>query len=341
MVHISQTELSSFRTGFAGQILAPSDPPYLEAAGLYDRMIEDRPALIAQCAEVQDVVRAVNFGRDLGLEIAVRGGGHAPAGFATADGGLVIDLRRMNAVSIDPGQRTAKVAGAATIAELDAAAEAHGLATTGARSSTVGVIGFALGGGNGWLDRKFGLACDNLLSAELVTADGAVIQASDDVNPDLFWGLHGGGGNFGVVTSLTLRLHPLPVTTAMLLLWPPEQGPTVLRSYRDFMESAPDDVGGGAVYMMAPDEEFVPQHLIGKLALAVLVVYPGTETEARTAVADLLQLRHEGGLIAEMPFADIQSMLDDPPDYRTYWSAASLRAMPDEPSMWSTPEHSG
>jgi FAD/FMN-containing dehydrogenase len=329
-VQISQTALNGLREGFAGQILVPGDSIYSEAGGLYNTMIEARPAVIAQCADVQDVVRAVNFGRDLGLEIAVRGGAHSVVGYATADGGLVIDLRRMNAVSVDPEARTAPVAGGATAAELDRATGQHGLATTGARGSTVGVAGFTLGGGNGWLDRKFGLACDNLVSAELVMADGSVIRASDDENPDLFWGLHGGGGNFGVVTSLTLQLHELPSTTAVLLLWAPQAAPDVLRAYRDFMESASDEVGGGALYLTAPDLEFVQKHRVGKLTLAVLVVYAGTETEARKATAAMLELRHEGELIAEMPYADIQCMFDDPPDYRNYWSATSLKAMLDE-----------
>jgi FAD/FMN-containing dehydrogenase len=293
-------------------------------------MIERRPGVIAQCANVQDVRRAVQFGRDLGLEIAVRGGGHGVAGRSLTDGGLVIDLRRMHAVAVDAEARTATVAGGATMSHLDRATEPYGLATTGGRVSTTGVGGFILGGGGGWLDRKFGLACDNLLSVELVTADGSVVRASEDEHPELFWALHGGGGNFGVATVFTLRLYELSSVTAMLLLWQPEAGPDVLHAYRDFIASAPDEVGGGAIFLTGPAEAFVPAHIVGKLACAVLVVYAGPEAAARQVAAPLLALGHAGELIAEMPYADFQCMLDDPPGYRNYWSAEYLDAFPDE-----------
>jgi FAD/FMN-containing dehydrogenase len=192
------------------------------------------------------------------------------------------------------------------------------------------VGGFTLGGGSGWLDRKFGLACDNLLSVELVTADGRIVRASDNENPELFWALHGGGGNFGVATSFTFRLHELPSVTAMLLLWRPEAGSDVLRTYRDFIASAPDEVGGGLIYLTGPEAEFVPKTLIGKLALAVLVVYAGPEAEAREVAAAMLALGHEGEMIAEMPYADMQCMLDDPPGLRNYWSAEYLDTLPNE-----------
>jgi FAD/FMN-containing dehydrogenase len=329
-VQIDRAALDGLRKGFTGQTIVPGDPAYGEARTIFNAMINRRPGVIAQCANVNDVVRAVHFGRNLGLEIAVRGGGHGVAGKALTDGGLVIDLRRMNAVSVDPEARTAIVAGGATMGHLDRATGLHGLATTGGRVSTTGVGGFTLGGGSGWLDRKFGLACDNLLSVELVTADGGIVRASDDENPELFWALHGGGGNFGVATSFTFRLHELPSVTAALLLWRPEAGPDVLRSYRAFMGSAPDEVGGGILYLTGPAEEFVPEHLVGELALAVLVVHAGPEAEARKVAAAMLALGHEGELIAEMPYAELQCMLDDPPGYRNYWSAEYLDALPDE-----------
>ena len=329
-IQIDRAALDGLRKGFTGQTIVPGDPAYGEARAIFNAMIDRRPGVIAQCANVNDVVRAVHFGRNLGLEIAVRGGGHGVAGKALTDGGLVIDLRRMNAVSVDPEARTAIVAGGATMSHLDRATGLHGLATTGGRVSTTGVGGFTLGGGGGWLDRKFGLACDNLLSVELVTADGSIVRASDDENPELFWALHGGGGNFGVATSFTFRLHGLPSVTAALLLWRPGAGPDVLRTYRDFMGSAPDEVGGAVVYLTGPAEEFVPEHLVGELALAVVVVYAGPEAEARKAAAAMLALGHEGELIAEMPYAELQCMLDDPPGYRNYWSAEYLDALPDE-----------
>lgn len=327
---INEVAVERLRNGFRGEVILPPDAGYDKARTIFNAMIDKRPGVIAQCASADDVAAAIRFARDHDLEIAVRGGGHGVAGRALTDGGLVIDLRRMNAVSVDPEARTASVAGGATMSHLDRATEPHGLATTGGRVSTTGVGGYALGGGDGWLARKMGLACDNLLSVELVSAEGRLVRASEDENPELFWALHGGGGNFGVATSLTFRLHELPSVTVALLLWRPEKGPDILRAYRDFIESAPDEVGGAVVYLTGPAEEFVPQHLVDNLTFAVLVVYAGAEAEARKAAAPLLALGHEGELIAEMPYAELQCMLDDPPGYRNYWSAEYLKAFPDE-----------
>jgi FAD/FMN-containing dehydrogenase len=329
-MQISRSSIDQLRRGFGGEVLLPDDANYDRARTVYNAMIDRRPAVIAQVASVDDVVRAIRFGRDLDLEIAVRGGGHSVAGKALSEGGLVIDLRRMNAVSVDPYARTVTVAGGATMGHLDRATQPYGLMTTGGRVSTTGAGGFILGGGSGWLDRKFGLACDNLLSVDLVTADGSEVHACEDDNPELFWALHGGGGNFGVATAFSLRLHELQTVTAGLLLWRPEDGPRVLRTYRDFLASAPDEVGGGALYLTGPDAAFVPEHLVGELAFAVFVVYAGPEAVARTVAAPLLDMAREGGFVAEMPYADMQCMLDDPPGYRNYWSADYLDDLPDE-----------
>jgi len=322
--------LDALRSGFSGEIILQEHAGYDEARTVFNAMIDRRPAVIAQCAEVHDVVRALAFGRDLGLEISVRGGGHGVAGKALAEDGLVIDLRRMSSVSVDPYARTVTVAGGATMGHLDRATEPYGLATTGGRVSTTGVGGFTLGGGDGWLARKMGLACDNLVSVDLVTAEGSVVRASEDENPELFWALHGGGGNFGVATSLTLRLHHLPSVTAMLLLWSPEAAPEVLATYRDFMESAPDEMGGAAVFVTGPPEEFVPEHLQGWLTFGILIAYAGPEAEARKVSAPLLARRPEGRLVVELPYADFQCMLDDPPGFRNYWSAEYLDSFPDQ-----------
>ena len=287
--------------------------------------------MIAQCRTPADVAAAIRFARDNGLEIAVRGGGHSVAGKALVEGGLVIEaLRHMNAVTVDPEARIAKVGGGATMSHLDRASQPHSLATTGGRVSTTGIGGFTLGGGGGWLDRLFGLACDNLVSAEIVTAHGEVVTASADEIPDLFWALHGGGGNFGVATSLSLRLHPLGPVTAALLVWPPGAGPTVLQSYRDFITDAPDEIGGGSLYLTGPEFEFVPPELVGKLSLALLVIYAGGEEAGRRAMAPMLALGHAGEMIAEMPYAELQCMLDDPPGFRNYWSAEYLGSLPNE-----------
>ena len=327
---LDDTALAGLRHSFTGDLLTPGDPGYDEARSVFNAMIDRRPAVIALCRTEQDVAAAVRFAREEGLRIAVRGGGHGVAGTATVEGGLVVDLRRMNAVTVDPSARTVRVGGGATMADLDTAAQPYELATTGGRVSTTGVGGFVLGGGSGWLERTFGLACDNLLAADLVTADGSVLRVTPHTEPELFWALHGGGGNFGAVTSLTLRLHPLPALTAALLVWPAEAGPEVLRAYRDFMEDAPDEIGGGLIYLTAPEEEFVPRELMGKLACVVLVTCTRPEAEAREMIAPLLRLGHAGQMIAEMPYAQLQSMLDDPPGYRNYWSAQHLDTFPDQ-----------
>jgi FAD/FMN-containing dehydrogenase len=328
-VKLTNSSIDTLRGRIAGSLILPTELEYDQARTIFNAMIDRRPRLIVQCAVVDDVAHAIRYAREHDLEIAVRGGGHGVAGRALCDDGLVIDLRLMHAVTVDAGARTATVGGGATMSHLDRATEPFGLATTGGRVSTTGVGGYILGGGNGWIDRKFGLACDNLLAAEVVTADGAVVHTSADEHPDLFWALHGGGGNFGVATSFTLRLHELPAVTVALLLWPPQEAPAVVRAYRDYIESAPDDVGGGIVYLTAPAEEFVPESLVGRLALALLVVYTGAEAAARRVIAPLLALGHHGELIAEMPYAELQCLLDDPPGYRNYWSAEQLHSLPD------------
>jgi FAD/FMN-containing dehydrogenase len=325
-----QSDLTGLRDELHGVAIMAGDDAYDEARTVFNAMIDRRPAVIVQCEDASDVARALEFARERGLEVAVRGGGHSVAGMALADGGVVIDLRRMHDVQVDPEAMTAVVGGGATMSHLDRACEPHGLATTGGRVSTTGVGGFTLGGGTGWLDRKFGLACDNLLAADLVTADGQTVRTSEDENPDLFWALHGGGGNFGVVTSLTLRLYSLPAATFGMLVFPPERGPEVARVYRDVLENGPDELGGGLVYITGPEgEDFVPDDLVNKLTLAVVVAYAGNEDETRRAVAPLIELGPAGQMIAEMPYADLNSALDDPPGHRNYWSAEHLDSFPD------------
>jgi len=292
-------------------------------------MIDRRPAVIAQCVDEADVVRAVRFGRDLDLPIAVRGGGHSVAGMALNDGGLVVDLRHMREVTVDPAARAVRIAGGATMSDLDRTCQPYGLATTGGRASTTGVGGFVLGGGTGWLDRCYGLAVDNLLGVDLVTADGRRVHASADDEPELFWGLHGGGGNFGIATALTLRLHELPEFAIAFLLFMPEYGPEVVRTYRDIIATAPNEASGGVIYLTAPPEEFVPPHLVGTLLCGALLTYAGSEADMRKVAEPLLALPHETEIVGAMPYADVQCMLDDPPGMRNYWSAEYLREAPD------------
>jgi FAD/FMN-containing dehydrogenase len=322
--------LSALREDLSGDVFAPDDPGYDEARAVFNAMIDRRPAVIAQCVNEDDVVRAVRFARDLDLPVAVRGGGHSVAGMALNDGGLVVDLRHMRGVTIDPAAEAVRVAGGATMSDLDRACQPHGLATTGGRASTTGVGGFVLGGGSGWLDRWCGLAVDNLLGVELVTADGERVYASADDHPDLFWALHGGGGNFGIATALTLKLHELPEFCIALLLYLPEFGPEVTRTFRDVIAAGPDEASGGVLYLTGPPEDFVPPHLVGTLLCGALLTYAGGEADLRKTAEPLLALPHVTEIVGAMPYADVQCMIDDPPGMRNYWSAEYLTGAPDD-----------
>jgi len=317
--------------GFGGLVLRAADDGYDDARSVFNAMIDRRPALIAQCQSTADVQAALAYAKAEGLEVAVRGGGHSVAGAGVVDGGLVIDLRRMNSVEVDQDARTATAAGGATWADFDRATQPFGLATTGGRVSTTGVAGLTLGGGSGWFERQWGLACDNLIEVELVAADGRTVTASEAENPELFWALHGGSGNFGIATRLTFELHSLPASTLAMLLWPSDAGPEVLRAYRTLMEGGVTTrLGGGAAYVTGPSEPFVPEHLQGQRAVAVIGVFAGTEAELRDVLSPIYALEPEGGFAAEMPYADLQSAIDDPPGFRNYWSAAHLASLPDE-----------
>ncbi|MFQ3555504.1 FAD-binding oxidoreductase [Streptomyces gramineus] len=323
------TALAALREDLAGAVFAPGDVGYDDARAVFNAMIDRRPAVIAQCADDADVVRAVRFGRELDLAIAVRGGGHSVAGSASGDAALVVDLRRMHGVTVDPAAQAVRVQGGATMSDLDRTTEPYALATTGGRASTTGVGGFVLGGGTGWLDRAFGLAVDNLLGVELVTADGERVHASADENPELFWALHGGGGNFGVATALTLALHELPAFSVAVLLYPPESGPDVVRTYREMIRTGPDEAAGAVQYLTAPPLPFVPEPLVGTLVCVALVTYAGDEEDLRKVVEPLLALPHEAETVGRMPYPAAQSMLDFPPGRRNYWSAEYLDALPD------------
>lgn len=317
------------RTRLRGTVLGSADEDYEKARAVFNAGITARPAVIAQCGSPEEVATALAFAREDGLDIAVRSGGHSVAGTSLLEGGLVVDMRAMNEVSVDPQARTVTVGGGAVWGDVDRATQPHGLVTTGGRVSTTGVAGLTLGGGSGWIERKFGLACDNLLSLELVIADGTRVTASERENADLFWALHGGGGNFGVVTSMTFRLYEAPEFSAALMVWPSERGPQAVRGYRDLMERAPEELGGAVLYVTGPPEPFVPERLVDSLVCMVLVTCLGSETELRENITPLLDLRPEGSVVMELPYADLQCMLDDPPGYRNYWSAEYLAEFPD------------
>ena len=236
MTKLQATKIEELKGSFRGEVLLPSDDAYESARKIWNAMIDKHPALIARCATTSDVVRAVNFARDNGLVLAVRGGGHNIAGSAMCDDGIVIDLSQMKAASVDPGARRVTIEGGATLADLDAATQAHGLATPVGINSTTGIAGLTLGGGFGWLSRKYGMTVDNLESAEVVTAAGEVVRASATEHPDLFWALRGGGGNFGVVTRFEFRLHPVgPDVLSGLIVYPISEAKSVLQQYREFI----------------------------------------------------------------------------------------------------------
>ncbi len=294
-------------------------------------MIATRPAVIAQCATPDDVSAALAFARSSDLEIAVRAGGHSVAGMSSVEGGAVIDLRPMKEISVDPKQRRARVGAGVTWGEFDRAAQEHGLATTGGRVSTTGVAGFTLGGGSGWIERAHGLACDNLLSVDLVLANGDHVTASSKEHPELFWALHGGGGNFGVATSFEFRMHPVgPEVLAGLMVWPAAAGPDVAQAYRRVANAAPENLGSGLVNLTGPPEEFVPAHLQGQPACGLAIMFNGPIAEGEALLAPLRALAPEVDLVGPMQYADFQCMIDDPPGMRNYWSADYLADLSDD-----------
>ena len=312
-------------------LIGRDDARYDEERVVFNAMIDRHPALIAKCTTPSEVIDALELARRDAYDVAVRAGGHSVAGFSVNDDGIVIDVRAMNAVEVDADGHTVKVGAGATWAEFDRATQAHGLATTGGRVSTTGVAGLTLGGGSGWLERRYGLTCDNLLSVDLVTADGRQITASESANPDLFWGLHGGGGNFGIATSFEFALHPLgPEVLAGLLIWPGDAAPEVARRYRDTAFTAPDDLGSALVFLTGPPEPFVPEHLQGQTVVAIAVLWAGEVADGVEAVAPWRALQPEIDLVGPMPYADFQCMIDDPPGLGNYWTADFHDEFPDD-----------
>jgi FAD/FMN-containing dehydrogenase len=313
------------------ELIGSDHARYDDERAIFNAMIDRRPAIIAKCTSVRDVQDALALARDKDMPVAVRAGGHSVAGFCLNDGGVVIDVRRMNAVEVDRERRIARVGAGATWGELDRATQEHGLATTGGRVSTTGVAGLTLGGGSGWLERRHGLACDNLVSVDLVTADGRTVTASEDEHPELFWALHGGGGNFGIATSFEFAVHPLgPEVLAGLLLWPGDAGYEVGRTYRDMALDAPDELGSALVFLTGPPEEFVPVHLQGQTVAALALLWAGDLADGEDAIADLRALGPEVDLVGPMPYAEFQCMIDDPPGLGNYWSADYHDDFPDD-----------
>jgi FAD/FMN-containing dehydrogenase len=334
MTNLHTPQIAALRAAIAGRVLQAEDEGYEQARQVWNAMIDRRPALIVQCSATDDIALALRFARQHGLEVAVRGGGHNIAGNSISDGGLMIDLSGLRAVEVSPAKRRAWVQPGATLADLDAATQRHGLATPVGINSTTGVAGLTLGGGFGWLTRQHGMTVDNLLSAEVVTADGARLRASADENADLFWGLRGGGGNFGIVTEFEFQLHPVgPEIYAGLVVYPLEQGAEVLRGWRAFADTAPESVSAWIVVRHAPPLPFLPEEAHGRkvVVLAIACTAPAAEREA--LVAPLLELgRPYGSFLGPQPYAQWQQAFDPllTAGARNYWKSHNFSTLSDE-----------
>jgi FAD/FMN-containing dehydrogenase len=320
--------------GFRGRLISAGDADYDGARAVWNGAIDRRPRLIARCIGAADAAAAVRFARDHDLEIAIRGGGHNVAGTAVCDGGIVVDLSAMRGVRVDPAGRRAWVQGGALWGDVDRETQAHGLATTGGIVSHTGVAGLTLGGGIGWLMRKHGLAVDNLLAAEVVTADGKLLRASEDEHPDLFWALRGGGGNFGVVTSFEFRLHALgPAVLAGPILWDAADAGEVLRFYRDFVRDAPDELGMVVRFGAAPPLAAFPKDLHWRPVVMVGTCYAGPLDDGERVLRPLRAWRAPLlDRVAPTPYAGFQGALDSTVahGWNYYWKSTYLPELRDE-----------
>ncbi len=330
---VSMGGLEDFRAALRGRLIQASDAEYDASRTIWNAMIDRRPAMIVRCAGPADVLAAVNFARDNRIPLAIRGGGHNIAGSALCDDGLVIDLSGMRAVQIDPRRRRAYVEGGATLRDLDHEAQSFGLATPLGINSTTGVAGLTLGGGFGWLSRSFGLTVDNLLSAEVVTADGRRIHASEKDEPDLFWAIRGGGGNFGVVTNFEFALHPVgPEVTAGLMVFPLAQAQKVLRQYRDFIATMGDELSVWAVLRKAPPLPFLPAAVHGSDILALAFFSPQKQAAVQGAIDRLRGFGQPlGEHIGAVPYEAWQQAFDPllAPGARNYWKSHNFNQLSD------------
>jgi len=332
---LGEATIQELRESVRGPVLAPNDTGYAEAARCWNGAHDGRrPALVVQCTGAADVIAAVGFARSNHLPIAVRGGGHSIAGFSTTDGGLVIDLSPLSGVRVDPARQRAAVGGGAVWADVDHETQAHSLATTGGLVSSTGVGGFTLGGGIGWLMRQHGLACDNLLSADVVTADGQLVHASEDENAELFWGLRGGGGNFGIVTQFELQLHPVgPMVYAGPIFFPADAAVPLLRAFRDWAGNAPYEITALVNLTSAPPLPVVPAEWHGKKVAVFLPVVTGPTAEAEALVSELRTVATPiADLLGPMPYRTIQTLLDPlwPKGIHAYFKATNLSRLDDE-----------
>jgi FAD/FMN-containing dehydrogenase len=331
---MSTQTLEGLRTTVRGEVITPRDDGYEDARRVFNAMIDRRPAFVVRCAGTEDVIAAVDFARENELDVAVRGGGHSVPGFGTADDALVIDLSGMRDVQVDPERRTARAQGGATWGIFNDATHVYGLATTGGVVSTTGVGGLTLGGGIGYLARGHGLSCDNLVSAEVVTADGRTLTASETENEDLFWALRGGGGNFGVVTAFEFRLHPVTEVYGGPLFFDLADAGAVLRAYREFIVDAPEQFGGFPAWQIAPPLPFIPEERHGETMVAFVACWAGPVEDGEQA---LKPLRDAAPVVAEhvgaMPYPALNSAFDalyPPGGLQHYWKTNFVKELTDE-----------
>jgi FAD/FMN-containing dehydrogenase len=334
--------VEELRTRVRGNLTLPSDPMYEARRQVWNGMINRQPAIIVSCTGVADVIEAVNFARANGLPLAVRGGGHNVAGTALCDGGVVIDLSRMSDIRVDPSRRTVRAGGGALLGDVDHETQAFGLAAPFGVMSRTGIAGLTLHGGLGLLTRRYGLSCDNLIAADLVTADGELLQVDDQHHPDLLWALRGGGGNFGVVTSFEYRLHPVgPEVWLALTVYPADQAAAGLRFFRDFMAGAPDELMAIAILWNAPEMEPVPEEWRGRPAFIIAGCYSGPMEQGEAVIRPLREFASPiADLSSPIPYPAIQQLFDaDYPDGRRYyWKSVYLRDL-DEPSIAALGRH--
>jgi len=327
------TTLEEMRTALRGPVIGPQDPQYTQARTIYNAMIDRRPAAVVACADAADVMGAVDFVRDHGLEIAVRGGGHSGPGLCLVDDGVTIDLSPMRWVRVDPDTRTAQVGGGTLLGDLDHAGHAFGLATPAGIQSTTGIGGLTLGGGHGHLTRKYGLTIDNLLSADVVLADGSFVTASQKEHPDLFWALRGGGGNFGAVTAFTFQLNPVDTVVLGISLWPADRIQEVLRWYREFLPGAPEDLNGFFATLVVPPGPPFPEEIHGHTMCGVVWCWTGDQERGQDMLAPTgAPTEPAFHFTAPMPYPMVQSMFDElmAPGMQWYWRGAFFDQISDD-----------
>jgi FAD/FMN-containing dehydrogenase len=327
------TTAEALGTRLRGQVIARGSEGYDVARAVYNGMIDKHPALIARCVDAGDVIAAVRYGREQGLTIAIRGGGHNGGGLGSVDDGLVIDLSALKGVRVDPQAHTARADGGCVWGDVDHATHAFGMATPSGIISTTGVGGLTLGGGMGHLSRKCGLSIDNLLEVDMVLADGSFVTANADQHPDLYWAVRGGGGNFGVVTSFLFRLHDIDTVIAGPMLWYPDKSKEVMQWYREFIVDAPDDINGFFAFLVVPPGDPFPTHLHLKTMCGIVWCYTGPHDQADQIFAPIRSQFGAPALdfVGPIPHPALQSMFDAlyPPGYQWYWRADFVKELPD------------